>query len=80
LFLELLDQSAAEGLHALKLVLQVLAMDLIGVAALSELPDLHLVIFKIEPLPVGIARHDPQGLHLLRQSLDLDRLENHHEV
>lgn len=80
LFLKLLDQPTAEGLHALKLILQVLPMDLIGVAPLSELPYLHLVIFKIEPLPVGIARHDPQGLHLLRQSLDLNRLENHYEV
>jgi hypothetical protein len=55
-------------------------MQLKGVAALSELADLHLVILKVETLSFGVTRHDAQRLHLLRQPLDLDGLEHHHEV
>jgi len=64
------------------LVLLAVLVDLLLLreAALGELPDLHLVVAGVEELPLVLLGAHTQHLDLLREPLDLDRLEHHDEL
>lgn len=49
-------------------------------AFLCQLSNLHLIVLRIEQLPLVLLHFYPQQLHLVRQSLDLNRLKDDYEV
>lgn len=57
-----------------------LAFSLQSKALLSELPNLHLIILIIKKLPLIFLNPNPQHLNLIRQPLNLNRLEHNNKL
>ena len=59
---------------------KLLQLVLVVEALLGELSDLHLIVLRVEELPLCLFELHPQELNLIREALDFNGLEHDDEV